>query len=90
MRWVTVRVLVTPRAKSNEIVGERDGELVVRVSAPPEDGRANAAVCRLLADALGVRARCVSVAHGERSRHKVLRVTEMSSDELSDALARLF
>ena len=43
-----------PRASRSEITGERDGALVVRVTAPPVDGRANAALCALLAGTAGV------------------------------------
>ena len=46
-----VRVRLQPRARGDEIVGERAGALLVRVSAPPLDGRANQALCRLLAKA---------------------------------------
>ena len=46
-----LRVRLQPRASRSEIVGERDGALVVRVTAPPVDGKANAALCALLARA---------------------------------------
>lgn len=68
-----VRVRVTPRASADEIAGERDGVLLIRVSAPPVDSKANAAACRLLARCLGVRAAKVTVVRGERSREKTLR-----------------
>ena len=44
-----IAVRLQPRARANEIVGERDGVVVVRVTAPPVDGRANEALCRLIA-----------------------------------------
>ncbi len=46
-----VRVRLQPRARRDEIVGERSGSLLVRVSAPPLEGRANEALCRVLAKA---------------------------------------
>jgi uncharacterized protein YggU (UPF0235/DUF167 family) len=49
-----LRVRLQPRARREEIVGSRDGMLVVRVTEPPVDGRANAALCRLIARTLGV------------------------------------
>ena len=70
----TLRVRVTPRAGKNEIAGERAGVLLVRVTAAPEEGRANVAVCRLIAKALRIGPTRVSVAGGARSRDKLLRI----------------
>ena len=69
-----LRVRVTPRAARSEIAGERDGVLLVRVTAAPEGGKANAAVCRLVARALGVAPSRVGVLRGAGSREKVLRL----------------
>ena len=82
-----IAVRVTPRARSDEILGERDGVLRVRVSAPPVDDRANAAVCRLIAKRVGVRPQSVAVVRGARSREKVVRVDGLSGRELARALA---
>lgn len=73
-RQLAVRVI--PRARRDEVGGERNGRLVVRTTAAPVDGRANEAVCRLVADHLGLPARRVEVVTGLRSRDKVLRITE--------------
>jgi uncharacterized protein (TIGR00251 family) len=69
-----LRVRVTPRAGRNELAGERDGVLLVRVTAPPEGGKANVAVCRVIAKALGVAPSRVSVVRGAGSRQKVLEI----------------
>ena len=69
-----VAVRVVPRAKRNELNGERDGRLVIRVAAPPVDGKANAAVCKLLAKALRVPRSHVTVVRGGASRDKLVRV----------------
>ena len=69
-----IAVRVQPRARRDEVAAVRDGVLVVRVSAPALEGRANRAVCRLLADRLGVPPTQVTVFRGERSRDKVLDV----------------
>lgn len=73
-RQLAVRVI--PRARRDEVGGERNGRLVVRTTAAPVDGRANEAVCRLVADHLGLPARRVEIVAGLRSRDKVLRITE--------------
>jgi uncharacterized protein (TIGR00251 family) len=70
----TLAVRVQPGARRDEVVGVRDGVLVARVSAPALQGRANQAVCRLVAAHLGMRRSQVSIARGERSRDKLLRV----------------
>lgn len=69
-----LRVRLQPRAKSNELVGLREGTLVVRVTAPPVDGKANAALCKLLAKRLGVAPSTVAVIRGQSAREKVVRV----------------
>lgn len=74
MTAAELRVRVTPRAGRNEITGEREGVLLARVTAPPEGGKANAAVCRLIAKALGVAPSRVSILRGAGSREKVLRI----------------
>lgn len=81
-------IRVRARASADELVGVRDGTLLVRVTAPPVDGRANRAVCRLIARRVGVAASNVTIVRGERSRDKVIRVIGVSSSELSEALNR--
>jgi uncharacterized protein (TIGR00251 family) len=82
-----IAVRLQPRAGRDEIVGLRDGVLVVRVSAPPVDGRANKALCKLVAQRAGVAASRVSVARGERSRDKLVVVEGIDPDALAAALA---
>ncbi|MGP0102008.1 MAG: DUF167 domain-containing protein [Solirubrobacteraceae bacterium] len=77
---------LTPRAGANEIVGERDGVLLVRVTAPPVDGRANDALCRLIAKRAHVGVRSVSVVRGAGAREKLVRVEGIGLRELRAAL----
>jgi uncharacterized protein len=81
-----IGIRLTPRAATNEIVGVRDGVLWARVTAAPERGRANAALCRLLAKRVGVGVRDVSVARGLASRTKVVRVNGMTRADLLGTL----
>jgi uncharacterized protein YggU (UPF0235/DUF167 family) len=64
-----------------------DGTLALRVTAPPVEGAANAAVCSVLAEALGVPTTAVVLAHGARGRDKLVRVAGLTLDEVKARLA---
>lgn len=66
-------VVVTPGARS-EAITIQNGRVLVKVRAKPQDGAANNAVIRLLAQALGIAASRVELVRGATSREKVLRV----------------
>ena len=70
----TLAVHVTPKSGRDEVVGWRGTELGVRVTAAPESGRATAAVCKVIAAALGVPKTSVRVVRGDISRHKIVEV----------------
>ena len=79
-------VRLQPRARREEVVGERGGAVVIRVTAPPVDGKANAALCALVAKAAGVAPSRVSVVRGHAARDKVLRVEGVEDAPLRAAL----
>jgi uncharacterized protein (TIGR00251 family) len=70
------------------MAGERNGALVVRLTAPPVEGQANAALVRFLARHLGVAPSVVSVAQGAKTRDKVLLVAGARAQDLRASLAR--
>ncbi|HST33108.1 MAG TPA: DUF167 domain-containing protein [Solirubrobacteraceae bacterium] len=82
-----VPVKLIPRARANEISGERNGVLLVRVTAAPVEGQANAALCRLIAKRARVGVRRVAIVRGAGSREKVVRVEGISSEDLRAALS---
>jgi uncharacterized protein (TIGR00251 family) len=82
-----IEVRLQPRGSRDELLGIRDGVLRAKVSAPPVDGRANQALCRLIAKRLGVPPSGVSVIRGERSRDKVVRVEGIADADVRAALA---
>jgi uncharacterized protein len=69
-----LRIRLTPRAARERLAAAPDGGLVAHVTAPPVEGAANDALCRLVAKAAGVPPSRVSVVRGQRSRQKVVRV----------------
>jgi uncharacterized protein (TIGR00251 family) len=83
-----VAIRLQPRAKREEVVGERAGAIVIRVTAPPVDGKANAALCAFIAKAVGVSASSVDVVRGQTSRDKVVRVEGVTLQALRAALLR--
>jgi hypothetical protein len=81
-----IEVRLQPRASRDEILGMRDGVLVVRVSAPPVAGEANRALCRLLAGRLRIPASRVVILRGERGRSKLVEIAGIGADELAEEL----
>lgn len=75
-------VRVQARARRDEIAGERAGSLLVRVTAPPVEGKANAAVCRLLAERLGLAPGRIAVVRGASSRDKLIEIDGIEAGEL--------
>ena len=73
---------VVPRAARDEVAGWLDGALKVRVTAPPADGRANAAVEALLAETLGVKRGAVRIVAGHGSNRKRAEIDGLDPDEV--------
>jgi uncharacterized protein (TIGR00251 family) len=82
-------VRVQPGSSADEIKAFRDGVLVVRVSAPALEGRANRAACKLLAKRLGVPPSAVTVIRGERSRDKLIAVDGLEQEQLQRLVEHL-
>jgi uncharacterized protein (TIGR00251 family) len=79
-------IRVQPRAKRDEVVGERAGAIVIRLAAPPVDGKANAALTAFIAKAAGVPRSRVEIVRGASARDKLVRVTGVAEDALRRAL----
>ena len=79
-------VKVVPRASRDEVIGWSGGVLRLRVSAPPQDGRANAAVVALLAAALGVRKRAVAICAGHAAARKRVAIEGLTRSEVERRL----
>lgn len=81
-------VRVQPGARRDALVGRLEtGEWKVAVTAPPEDGRANAAVVELLAALLGVKRRQVNVVRGQSARAKQVEIAGLAPADADRRLA---
>ena len=83
---VTFAVKVHPRAKKNAITGELGDALKVALTAPPVEGKANEACIEFFVKLLKVPPSSVTIAAGQTSRNKVIRVLGLSAVELQKRL----
>ena len=83
---VLIEVRVIPRASKSGLAGTRDGALLVRLNARPVEGAANAELIEVIAKALGIPKRSVSIVSGDRSRQKRVAIAGVT---LEQARARL-
>ena len=83
---VTFAVKVHPRTKKNAITGELGDALKVSLTTPPVEGRANEACIELLAKLLKVPRSSVTIASGQSSRNKVIRVAGLTAQQARERL----
>jgi hypothetical protein len=86
---VRLAVKVVPKSSRNRIAGWVGNELKICVTAPPERGKANAAVVEVLAEALGIPARRVRILEGAASPHKVMELEGVGDGEVRARLGRV-
>ena len=81
-------VLVQPRAARTELAGLHDGRLKLRLSSPPVDGAANAALVQFLAERLALPRAAISITRGGSGRRKTVSIKAGSelAPRLSDLL----
>ena len=82
----TFQVKVHPRAKKNAITGEVGDALKLALTSPPVDGRANEACVAFLAELLNVPRSSVTIAAGQTSRNKLIRIAGMTAAQLQQKL----
>jgi len=86
-KGVTFAIKVHPRAKKNAITGELGDALKVSITTPPIEGRANEACIEFFAKLLKVPRSSVTIASGQTSRNKVIRVAGVSTQYVRDRLS---
>jgi uncharacterized protein len=74
-------VKVQPRAKRDAVVGELGDALKVALTAPPVEGRANEACIRFLAELLKVPRSSITIASGQSTRNKIIRIAGLTAGE---------
>ena len=85
-RGASFAVRVQPRARKNAVLGEIGEALKIALTAPPVEGRANEACLSFLAELLKVPRSSVTIAAGESSRNKMIRVAGISAAEIAGRL----
>jgi uncharacterized protein len=82
-----VRLRVAPGSTRSSVVGRHGEAWKVRVAAPPEDGRANEAVVRLLADTLSLPRKAVTLVSGHGARDKIVKLEGIDPVQLEQRLS---
>lgn len=82
----TFSVRVQPRAKRNAVTGEMGDALKLTLTAPPVEGKANQACVKFLADLLDVPRSSITIAAGETSRNKLIRVSGLTAAQVAERL----
>jgi uncharacterized protein (TIGR00251 family) len=86
---VILNVRVIPRAGKAGVAGLRGDALLVRLTAPPVEGAANAELIEVLADAFKMPKRAVAIVGGERSRTKRVRLQGIEASTVRSRIERL-
>jgi uncharacterized protein (TIGR00251 family) len=84
---ISFSIKVQPRAKRDAIIGEIGDALKVALTAPPVEGRANEGCIRFLAEFLKVPRSSVTIASGQSSRNKIIRVAGLTAEQLRACLS---
>lgn len=82
-----IKVKVIPGAREDAIIGWQGDVLRMRVRAAPELGKANEAVCRLLARVLGLRRSAVAISRGASSREKLVQIDGLDDEDVRRRIA---
>jgi uncharacterized protein len=87
MEATRLRLRVSPGAARPGVVGRHGDAWKLRVTAPPEDGRANEAVVRLLADTLSVPRSAVTLVSGHGGRDKIVELAGIDASQIDRRLS---
>jgi len=82
MAHCVLKVKVSPRSSRDQVVSFVDGVLAIRLTAPPVEGEANAAVIKFIAKALGLKRSQLSIKSGLASRTKMIEIEGIGEEDL--------
>ncbi len=83
---VRLEVKVQPRSSRNQVVGEQNGALKIKLTAPPVEGEANAALVQFLAGYLKVPRKDIVLLKGDTSRQKIIEISGLNASQLLSRL----
>ena len=86
-KGISFSVKVHPRARKNAITGEVGDALKLALTAPPVEGKANQAVIEFFAELFAIPRSSVTIASGETSRSKIVRIAGVSKPAAEHQLA---
>lgn len=86
---VLLWIKAVPGASRDQVAGTVGARLKVRTSAPPEGGKANKAICNVIAAALGRKPREVSIESGATNPEKIIRIARATVDDVHQRLAEV-
>lgn len=84
---VRLHLFIQPKSSKNEIVGPHNGELKIKITAPPIDGRANEGLIEFLSDYFDIPKKSVVLVRGETGRHKVVDVFGITTEYVHSLLS---
>ena len=87
MSAARLKVRVIPNARTNSFAGYREDELILRLTAPALEGRANQATVNFVAEFFAVPRSAVTLVSGEKSRHKIFEIIGLEFTDIERKLA---
>ena len=81
-RGFKLTLFIQPKASKNEIIGPHNGALKIKITAPPVDGKANAALVEFLSEILDIPKRQIEILKGQTGRNKSVEIFGLNENEL--------
>lgn len=83
---VKLHLFIQPKASKNEVIGPHNGEIKIKLCAPPVDGKANEELIAFLSEIFAVPKRQITLLKGETHRHKTVEIDGVSPEDAQKLL----